>query len=129
MSSMSDSTGSAGDPVRSLEAALQREQKKVALVQEVGRALSETGDLDTLLALIMAKITELMEADRSTLYLMTEGGRQLWSKVSQGSEKIEIRLELGEGIAGWVAQTREIVNIPDAYVDQRFQPAVDHKTG
>jgi signal transduction histidine kinase/putative methionine-R-sulfoxide reductase with GAF domain len=133
MSSMSDGTGlapaSARDPVRSLEAALEREQKKVALVQEVSRALSQTENLDALLALIITKVTELMEAERSTLYLLTEDGGQLWSKVSQGSERIEIRLDLGEGIAGWVAKTREIVNIPDAYADQRFQPAVDHKTG
>ena len=115
--------------MRSLEAELQREQKKVALVQEVSRALSEMGDLDALLALIMAKITELMEADRSTLYLLTEDGRQLWSKVAQGSERIEIRLNVGDGIAGWVAQTREIVNIPDAYADARFQRAVDTKSG
>jgi signal transduction histidine kinase/putative methionine-R-sulfoxide reductase with GAF domain len=115
--------------VRSLEAALEREQKKVALVQEVSRALSQTENLDALLVLIMAKVTELMEAERSTLYLLTDDGHQLVSKVSQGSEQIEIRLDVGEGIAGWVAKTREIVNIPDAYVDQRFQPAVDRKTG
>jgi signal transduction histidine kinase/putative methionine-R-sulfoxide reductase with GAF domain len=115
--------------VRSLEAALQREQKKLALVQEVSRALSETGDLDTLLILIMTKVTELMEADRSTLFVVTEDGRQLWSRVSQGGERVEIRLAVGEGVAGWVAETREIVNIPDAYADQRFQPAVDLKSG
>ena len=130
---MSDVKGlapqAAPDPVRSLEAALQREQKKVALVQEVSRALNEIGDLDALLILIMGKVTDLMEADRSTLYLMTEDGRQLWSKVSQGGERVEIRLDVGEGIAGWVAQAREIVNIPDAYADQRFQPAVDLKSG
>ncbi|MFN0253580.1 MAG: GAF domain-containing protein [Kofleriaceae bacterium] len=126
--------GTAGlsDPalsVHSLEAQLQREQKKVALVQEVSRALTETGDLDTLLALIMAKVTELMEADRSTLYLLSEDGQQLWSKVTDGGERVEIRLQVGDGIAGWVAQTREIVNIPDAYADQRFSPAVDLKSG
>ncbi len=129
---MSDGMGQAAsalDPLRSLEAALQREQKKVALVQEVSRALSETGDLDALLTLIMAKVTELMDADRSTLYLVTEDGRWLWSKVVQGDERVEIRLEVGEGIAGWVAETREIVNIPDAYADQRFQPSVDLKSG
>ncbi len=115
--------------MRSLEAALQREQKKVALVQEVSRALSETGDLDALLALILTKVTELMEADRSTLYLVTEDGKQLLSKVSQGGAQVEIRLDVGEGLAGWVAATSEIVNIPDAYADQRFQPSVDLKSG
>ena len=129
---MSDGPGlaqpGASDPVRSLEAALRHEQKKVALVQEVSRALSESGDLDTLLNLIIAKVTELMDADRSTLYLVTEDGGWLWSKVVQGDERVEIRLEVGEGIAGWVAKTREIVNIPDAYADQRFQPSVDLKS-
>src|SRR6266478_8129077 len=116
-------------PMQTLESALRREQKKVALVQEVSRALSTVGDLDQLLRLIMEKVTELMGADRSTLYLVTEDGGQLWSKVVQGGEVVEIRLTVGEGIAGWVAQTREIVNIPDAYADQRFQPAVDLKSG
>ncbi|HEU0033710.1 MAG TPA: GAF domain-containing protein [Kofleriaceae bacterium] len=115
--------------MRSLEAALQREQKKVALVQEVSRALSDAGDLDALLNLIMVKVTELMDADRSTLYLVTDDGRWLWSKVVQGDERVEIRLEVGEGIAGWVAETREIVNIPEAYADQRFQPSIDLKSG
>ena len=130
---MSDGTGLAAatspDPVRLLEEALRREQKKVSLVQEVSRALSTEGDLDTLLNLIVGKVVELMEADRATLFLVTEDGRTLWSKVVQGGERVEIRLEVGEGIAGWVAQTREIVNIPDAYADQRFQPAVDLKSG
>lgn len=129
---MSDATGlatSASETVQSLAAALRREQKKVALVQEVSRALSAVGDIDALLHLIMEKVTELMEADRSTLFLLTEDGRQLWSKVLQGSEVVEIRLDVGEGVAGWVAQTREIVNIPDAYADQRFQPAVDLRSG
>ncbi|MGE5187031.1 MAG: GAF domain-containing protein [Acidobacteriota bacterium] len=118
---MADGTGlaaRASDPVRSL-----------ALVQEVSRALSTTSDLDVLLRMIVEKVTELMSADRATLYMVTEDGRQLWSKVIQGGEVVEIRLDVGEGIAGWVAQTREIVNIPDAYADQRFQPAVDLKSG
>ncbi len=120
---------SAPSAMASLQDALRREQKKVALVQEVSRALSDSGDLDTLLNLIMAKVTELMEADRATLFLVTEDGQSLWSKVSQGGERVEIRLPVGEGIAGWVAQTREIVNLPDAYADQRFYPAVDVKSG
>ena len=129
---MSDAKGlatGASDSMQGLEAALRREQKKVALVQEVSKALSTTGDIDTLLHLIMEKVTELMEADRSTLFLVTEDGSQLWSKVIQGSEVAEIRINVGEGVAGWVAQTREVVNITDAYADQRFQPAVDLKSG
>jgi signal transduction histidine kinase len=118
-----------GSEVQSLASALMREQKKVALVQEVSRALSTMGDTDQLLKLIMVKVTELMEADRSTLYLVSEDGGTLTSEVVQGGEVVNIRLRVGEGIAGWVAQTRETLNIPDAYADQRFQPAFDLKSG
>lgn len=112
-----------------LEARLRAEEKKLALVQDIGRALSSALDLDQLLALVMEKITILMEADRSTLFLVSDDGRELWSKVLQGGEVLEIRLKVGEGIAGWVAKTGETVNIPDAYIDERFQPAVDLRSG
>src|SRR5215467_2793283 len=97
--------------VQKLQAQLRAETKKLALVQEIGQALSSALDLDRLLALIMEKITILMEADRSTLYLFSDDGRELWSKVLQGGELLEIRLKVGEGIAGWVAASGETVNI------------------
>ncbi len=75
------------------------------------------------------KVTQLMEADRSTLYLLSDDGSELWSKVVQSGEALEIRLKVGEGIAGWVASSGEIVNIVDAYEDTRFQPAVDLRSG
>src|SRR5215813_1852806 len=112
-----------------LRGQLRAEQKKLVLVREIGQALSSALDLDGLLALIMEKITLLMEADRSTLYLVSEDGAELWSKVVQGGEVLEIRLRVGEGIAGWVAQSGETVNIPDAYNDRRFYPAVDLRSG
>lgn len=119
------------DPTGDLDigAQLRTERKKLALVQEIGRALSSGLDLDQLLHLVMEKVTLLMDADRSTLYLLSDDGKQLWSKVLQGGESFEIRLNVGEGIAGWVASSGEVVNIPDAYIDQRFQPAVDLRSG
>lgn len=113
----------------SLEAQLSAEKKKLALVQEVGRALSSAMDLESLLTLIVEHISMLMEADRSTLYLLTEDRQFLWSRLAQGNEQGEIRLRVGEGIAGWVAESGETINIRDAYSDDRFQPAYDKKTG
>ncbi|MBK9032892.1 MAG: GAF domain-containing sensor histidine kinase [Myxococcales bacterium] len=118
-----------GDDRVMLAAALLQERKKLELVTEVGAALSATPDLDQLLQLLIDKVTELMDADRSTLYLLSEDGRELWSKVVQGRDTLEIRLQVGEGIAGWVAASGEVVNIADAYRDTRFQPAVDLRSG
>ncbi len=116
-------------PVAALEAALGRERKKLELVSQAAAALSSAPDLDSLLALLMDKVTQLMESDRATLYLLTEDGHELWSKVVHGGAVREIRLRVGEGIAGWVASSGDVVNIGDAYQDTRFQPAVDLRSG
>lgn len=112
-----------------LKAQLSAEKKKIALFKEVGRALSSAMDLDSLLTLIMDNITQLMEADRSTLYLLTDDGESLWSRMAQGDGHIDIQLKVGEGLAGWVVSSGKFVNIPDAYTDDRFQPAIDQQTG
>lgn len=112
-----------------LKQQLKTEQRKLTLVQEIATALSSSLELDRLLALIMEKVREIMAADRATLFLLSDDRQELWSKVLDGSEVQEIRLNVGEGIAGWVAISGEVVNIADAYIDERFQPAVDLRSG
>ena len=41
----------------------------------------------------------------------------------------EIRMAVGVGIAGRVAETGETMNVTDAYTDPRFNKAVDEQTG
>ncbi|MDY0000960.1 MAG: GAF domain-containing protein [Polyangia bacterium] len=111
------------------EARLSRVERELQVVKDVAKALGSTLDLDTLLQIIMAKTMEVMDADRATLYLLDEERGEIWSKVTQGGEIQEIRLRIPEGISGWVAQTGETANIPDAYADPRFNPEVDRKSG
>ncbi len=117
------------DEVAELRRALTREQEKVRALQEIGAALGSTLDLDELLSLVLSRISQVMEADRSTLYLLDEERGELWSKFAQGTRPTEIRLKLGEGLAGWVARTGEPLNIPDAYQDVRFDGEWDRRTG
>ena len=71
----------------------------------------------------------MLEADRSTLFLVDEAKQELWSRVAKGKDLSEIRIPLSAGIAGHVARTGETVNIADAYRDPRFNIDVDHRTG
>ncbi|MCK5590504.1 MAG: GAF domain-containing sensor histidine kinase, partial [Candidatus Pacebacteria bacterium] len=71
----------------------------------------------------------LTDADRGTLYLVTKEKNELWSKIAMGSESKEIKLKMGEGIAGWVAEKGETLNIEDAQVDERFNVAFDISSG
>lgn len=70
-----------------------------------------------------------MQAERAPLFLLDVVAEILWSKVAQRAESQEIHVPVGSGIAGWVAQHDQLVNIPDAYQDRRFNPAIDHRTG
>ena len=69
------------------------------------------------------------KADRGTLYLVDMDRHEIWSKVKQGDEQIEIRLPFGKGLAGYVAQTGEEILIDDAYADDRFNPDHDRESG
>src|SRR6476661_6519679 len=93
-----------------------------AALREVGLALGTTLDLDQLLELILSKITEGLEADRATLYLLDEANNELVSRIVQGSEVRSIRLRVGHGIAGHVAKTGKSLLVKDAYKDPRFNP-------
>lgn len=85
--------------------------------------------LDDVLSGIVNIVQELTSADRVTLYIVDVMNNLLWSKIALESETREIRLQMGEGLAGWVAQHNEIVNIEDAQADERFNPSFDELTG
>src|SRR6185437_17050914 len=115
--------------IRELEATLARSEKTVQALRDVGLALGSTLDLDQLLELILNKITELLEADRATLYLLDEARGRLLSRIMIGEEARSIELPVGEGIAGFVAKVGRTVRVKDAYRDKRFLRQWDDLTG
>ena len=102
---------------------------KLTALLEVGKAMTYERSLDRLLDLILREVTRVMEADRSSLFLVDAEKGELWTKIAQELEIKEIRIKIGEGIAGHVAATGEIVNIEEAYEDPRFNKEVDKRTG
>ena len=96
-------------------------------VLRIAGHLSTQLTLEELLELIMRGLTELLDAERSTLFLLSNDGTYIWSKVVQGDDVQEIRVRVGEGIAGWVAETGRPVNVKDAYQDPRFDPTWDQQ--
>ena len=115
--------------VDELEGRLARADKTVQALREVGLALGTTLDLDQLLELILKKITEILDADRATLYLLDEHRGRLLSRIMIGDEARSIELPIGEGIAGYVAKVGRTVRVKDAYRDKRFQREWDEVTG
>ncbi|MBI3271608.1 MAG: SpoIIE family protein phosphatase [Planctomycetes bacterium] len=101
----------------------------LAAILEVSKALSSEKDFDKLLGLIISETVRVLDSDRGSLFLVDEEKGELWSKIAQKAEIKEIRFPIGKGIAGFVAQSQQVVNITDAYNDSRFNPAFDKQTG
>jgi serine phosphatase RsbU (regulator of sigma subunit)/anti-sigma regulatory factor (Ser/Thr protein kinase) len=82
--------------------------------------------LDSLLNLVVADVTAVMQAERSTLFLVDhKKPDELVSRIAEELASKEIRVNFGSGIAGITAETRRPINISDAYADRRFNPAFD----
>jgi nitrogen-specific signal transduction histidine kinase/putative methionine-R-sulfoxide reductase with GAF domain len=125
----SESARSLESRIEELESALAREARISNALREVGVALGTTLDLDQLLELILSKITEALEAERATLYLLDEAKDELVSRIAHGEEVRSIRLKVGHGIAGHVARTGKPLHVKDAYRDPRFNPEWDILSG
>lgn len=96
---------------------------------EVSQAISSELDIDVLLKKIMSIATELLDAERSTLFLHDPETNELWSRVAEGIVEKEIRFPANTGIAGEAFRTQKPINIPHAYEDVRFNQDVDRMTG
>jgi sigma-B regulation protein RsbU (phosphoserine phosphatase) len=112
-----------------LFAGAQHNLDRLQRLVEASKVFNSTLDLSELLGKILDVVKTLTHAERGTLFLVDEKTDEIWSLIAQGMEKQEIRLPRGRGIAGHVALTGDIVNIPDAYADSRFDPEVDKRTG
>jgi len=126
---LADETERMKNKLDQLKKTLERKEIEMQSIQHIGKALSSELRIEQLLQLIMDEVTRLMNAERSTFYIVDEERGELWSQIAQKAEILEIRLKIGTGIAGHVAKTGEIINISDAYNDDRFDPSTDKKTG
>lgn len=108
---------------------LQREEEQVRAIQAMGMALGSSLELDQVLRVILDAVTRLLDADRSSLFLVDDRREYLVSRIAQGQEDSEFRLRMGEGVAGWVARHGRPVNLKNAYEDRRFDPSFDQATG
>jgi len=114
---------------RLTKADLEARLNRVYRLFEVGRIINSDTDLDRILEVVISETTALMEADRSSLFLVDWERGELWSRVAEGPEIRETRMPMDGGIAGCVVASGRILNIPDAYQDPRFNPEMDWKTG
>ncbi|HEY9602331.1 MAG TPA: GAF domain-containing protein [Allocoleopsis sp.] len=108
--------------------------RATAALAEATRSLDKASlDTQEILQRVMDAAQKLMNADRSTLWLIDRDSNELWTNIPQANGSLkELRVPLGVGFVGKVAQTGQPVNIPfDLYAhpDSETAKKTDRKTG
>ncbi len=111
-----------------LEEVEEARKQELEFVDVVSQISSEL-ELEPLLQKIISTVTQILDAERSSLFINDEKTNELYTIVGEGLGKNEIRFPNHLGIAGHVFRSGETLNIPHAYADLRFNPTVDKQTG
>ncbi len=107
---------------------LKRTVDELAAFNEIGKTLTSTLDIREVMRMIMQKVSELLKPQNWSLLLVDEKKKDLYFEIAvgEGAEKLrELRIQMGEGIAGWVAREGETLVVKDVHSDPRFADRFD----
>src|SRR6478672_8813064 len=96
-------------------------------ILDVTRALAAPFDLLTMLAEVTRAARQVLQAERSSVWLHDAAAGELVLEVA--SDVRHVRVPVGAGLVGACACDRRLINVPDCYADPRFDPGVDRRTG
>ena len=104
--------------------------QKLRALEKISRVLNSTLDEKVIIREAMEAATRLMDTEAASLLLIDPVRKELFFEVAlgeRGEQVKEIRLKIGEGIAGWVAQNEKPLIVEDVQKDPRFCNKVDQK--
>jgi sigma-B regulation protein RsbU (phosphoserine phosphatase) len=96
-------------------------------ILDVTSALAAPFDLMTMLGAVVAAAKQVLAAERGSVWLHDAATDELVLEVATGLKPV--RVPVGSGLVGTCARNRQIINVPDCYSDQRFDPSVDKASG
>ena len=106
----------------------ERVKKQISIFNEIGKTLTSSLTINEVLEKIFFKVAEFFSPENWSLLLVDEEKGELYFKlvVGRAAENIkDIRLKIGEGIAGWVAETGRPLFVPSVKEDPRFTEKID----
>ena len=93
---------------------------------ELARSLISTLDLSAILRTVLSSMDRFIQADLWALLMVDPPHLELYYVGQDGREDprfTDMRVKMGEGLAGWVAKTGETLIIPEAAADPRLVAA------
>jgi len=111
---------------------IQRQLDEVAFLHKTGQAVTASLELDHVLRSLMESVRDHFQVEAASVALVDEGTGELVFRVATGAaaeQVVGMRLDPGQGVAGWVAGTGQPAMVPAADDDVRFYEGVDKATG
>ncbi|NOT55268.1 MAG: sigma-54-dependent Fis family transcriptional regulator [Deltaproteobacteria bacterium] len=113
-----------------MQTELERTRTRLASLIEINQSLMSTVETDDLLRAIIKSAIQLFSVEACSIGLIDETTQQVAFAFSSGGAQVEeFRIAVGQGIAGWVAQTGQEVLSNDVSRDPRFFQGIDQQTG
>ena len=94
---------------------------------QLTRSLTSSFDLDAILRTILEHMEHIIDAELWTLLMLDEASQELYYAIAAGGEEAalrDLRVKVGEGVAGWVVQHGETLIVPEAQDDPRLKRAL-----
>ncbi|MGC8728487.1 MAG: HD domain-containing phosphohydrolase [Elusimicrobiales bacterium] len=101
---------------------------RLNLLVQFGAIISKETNLTKLLEVIAGQVEKILSSQRCSIFIYDHKTNELWSRIARGLNNTEIRVPVGKGIVGWVADTGQSLNIEDAYKSDKFNPEIDRIT-
>ena len=107
----------------------ERRIEELITLNEIGETILSSLDMDETLTAIMQRVSAVFQVEASSILLVEEGRLTFRVSLSPQAEIVKQHtLDMGQGIAGWVAQHGLPLLVPDARADPRWYPDVDADT-
>jgi PAS domain S-box-containing protein len=104
----------------------------MSAIAESSAAINASLQLDDVLQTILEETSQALETEAVSIALIEPDTDELEFHAATGKgskEVVGLRIKLGQGVAGWVAQHGESVIVPNTKTDPRFYSKVDDRTG
>ena len=101
-------------------------------LREISAWVSSVQDLDQLLELIIETASRMMDSKACSLLLVDKKTKKLYFKVATGEKKVDVKkfeIDMGKGIAGFVAEKGEPLLVPDVNADPRWYKEISDSIG
>ncbi|MBN1642732.1 MAG: GAF domain-containing protein [Anaerolineae bacterium] len=104
--------------------------RELTILNEIGRTIIASLDVDVTLKAIMRQVQESFDVESGSLLLVEDDRLVFQISFGPAGEQVKsLSLQVGQGIAGWVAETGTSVLVSDAKEDARHYAGVDKLTG